>query len=68
MNRRPHPRRRQGNDGPPVVSLSRGPRLHHDGCVAISPALTQAIWSHPAGYYVNILSARDPHGAVRAQL
>lgn len=57
-----------GRTGQTVVALSRGPRLHHQGCVPLSSALTRAIWSHPGGYYVNILSARYPRGAVRAQL
>jgi hypothetical protein len=57
-----------GTAGGTVVSLSSGPRLHHQGCVSINPALTQRIWIHPNGYYVNVLSSRYPNGAVRAQL
>jgi hypothetical protein len=57
-----------GKSGPTLVSLSTGPRLHHEGCVPIRPALTAAIWRRPAGYYVNVLSTQYPRGAVRAQL
>ncbi len=58
----------RGHTGSTVVPLSRGPRLHHEGCVTLSPTVTRAIWSHPGGYYVNVLSAQYPRGAVRAQL
>jgi hypothetical protein len=58
----------KGKTGAPVLALSTGPRLHHQGCVPISLAVTKLIWSHPNDYYVNILGARYPHGAVRAQL
>jgi hypothetical protein len=57
-----------GRSGAAVVPLSTGPRLHHEGCVSISPALTRTIWGNPGGYYVSILSAQNPKGAVRAQL
>ena len=54
--------------GSPVVSLTSGSRLHHEGCVPIRPATTSAIWHAPAGYSVNIVSAQYPQGAVRGQL
>jgi hypothetical protein len=57
-----------GRAGPIVVVLSAGPRLHHQGCVTISPTVGQAIVSNPTAYYVNIHSGRYPAGAVRAQL
>lgn len=57
-----------GKRGAIVVPLSSGPRLRHEGCVPISPATTTSIWSHPNAYYVNIVSAQYPNGAVRAQL
>jgi CHRD domain len=57
-----------GKAGAPVLGLSSGPRLHHEGCVSISPTVTRTIWSHPHAYYVSIASAQYPRGAVRAQL
>lgn len=51
-----------------VIALSPGPRLHHQGCVAVSPALSGRIWAHPRGYYMNIHSKQYPRGAVRGQL
>ena len=61
----------RGSQGQPaeiVVPLATGPRLHHQGCVTVSPAVTKTIWSTPSRYYVNILSTRYPAGAVRGQL
>jgi len=58
----------KGKSGNIVVPLSTGPALHHQGCVPVSAALVKAIERHPAGYYVNVHSARYPSGAVRAQL
>jgi CHRD domain-containing protein len=57
-----------GPTGQTVIALSPGPRLHHQGCVAVSPALSRRIWARPRGYYVNIHSKQYPRGAVRAQL
>ncbi len=57
-----------GRTGPVAVSISPGPRLHHQGCVAVSPSLTRSIWSNPTGYYVSVQSAGYPAGAVRGQL
>ncbi len=57
-----------GRTGPAVLSISHGSRLHHQGCVAVSPTLTHSIWSNPTGYYVSIQSAGYPAGAVRGQL
>jgi hypothetical protein len=51
-----------------VVPLSTAPRLHHQGCVTLSPVLTKAIWHAPSRYYVNIHSTQYPGGAVRGQL
>ena len=57
-----------GRSSAVVVALSTAPRLHHQGCVSVSPTLGKAIMSKPSGYYVNIHSIRYPTGAVRAQL
>lgn len=57
-----------GQAGKVAVSLSTGPRLHHEGCVHVSPAVINAIEGKPQEYYVNIHSAQYPSGAVRAQL
>lgn len=57
-----------GRSGKPVVSLSRGRRLHHQGCVRVNPAMISSIESKPQDYYVSIHSAQYPAGAVRAQL
>ena len=57
-----------GTSGTVLVALSSGPRLHHRGCLAVVPRQVRAIERNPPGYYVNILSSRNPTGAVRAQL
>lgn len=57
-----------GRSGPVVAVLSSGPKLHHRGCRAISPAQSRAFWKRPGGDYVNGDSRRYPGGAVRAQL
>lgn len=57
-----------GRAGQSVIVLSPGRRLHHQGCVPVSPALTSRIVARPGGYYVNIQSRQYPQGAVRAQL
>jgi hypothetical protein len=57
-----------GHSGPVLVALSSGPKLHHRGCLAISPTVSRAIWKQPSAYYVNVHSLQYPGGAVRAQL
>ncbi len=57
-----------GRVGSVILALSTGPRLHHQGCVSLSPGLSKLIMGNPSGYYVNIPSVQYPAGAVRAQL
>jgi CHRD domain len=57
-----------GHAGRLLMTFLAGPRLHHQGCVSVSPALSKAVMKDPSGYYLNIPSARYPAGAVRAQL
>ena len=58
----------KGHPGKILVPLSRGTRLHHQGCVRVSPAVAKAIAGDPSRYYVNIHSTQYPAGAVRGQL
>ena len=58
----------KGKSGRVAVPLSTGPRLHHQGCVPVSPGLVKTIEHNPPDYYVNIHSAQYPGGAVRGQL
>ncbi|MGZ4332012.1 MAG: CHRD domain-containing protein [Solirubrobacteraceae bacterium] len=57
-----------GRTGQVVIALSPGPRLHHQGCVPLSPAVSRRIWAQPHGYFVSIRSKQFPEGAVRGQL
>ena len=57
-----------GQSGGSVVALGAGPRLHHQGCAGVSPAVSKKIWADPGRYNVNIESKQYPRGAVRAQL
>ncbi|MHB8694684.1 MAG: CHRD domain-containing protein [Solirubrobacteraceae bacterium] len=54
--------------GATALTLSPGPKLHHRGCMKISPALSKQIWASPRSFYVTVTSAQNPGGAVRAQL
>ncbi len=57
-----------GQSGTVFVPLSKGPHLHHQGCVAVGTNVAKAIEVNPHGYYVDIQSSQYPAGAVRAQL
>lgn len=57
-----------GETGPIVVSLPYSPHGQMSGCTAASAQAIQAIIKDPAGYYVNVHTARHPQGAVRGQL
>jgi len=57
----------RGVEGPIVLPLFAG-TLRHNGCVATTAALIQAIERNPHAYYVNIHTKQHPGGVVRAQL
>ncbi|WP_249009849.1 CHRD domain-containing protein [Conexibacter sp. DBS9H8] len=57
-----------GKPGKMVLVLSPGPRLHHQGCVHAPAAVWNGLKAAPGHYFVNITSAHNPSGAVRAQL
>jgi serine/threonine-protein kinase len=52
--------------GPVVVPL--GGTYSSSGCTSANASVTAAILDDPAGYYVNVHTARFPDGAVRGQL
>lgn len=53
-----------GSPGRPLVNLTIG----SNSCAYISASLMQDIMSNPSNYYVDVLSAAFPKGAVRGQL
>jgi hypothetical protein len=57
----------KGKAGNVVVPLFTG-ALKTKGCVKAAKSLITAIEKHPAGYYVNIHTAKYPAGAVRGAL
>lgn len=57
-----------GSAGHVFLTLSAGPRLHHQGCVSVTSHAISTIEVNPRGYYVDIASVRYPKGVVRAQL
>jgi hypothetical protein len=48
--------------------LTPGPRLHHQGCIRLTPATWSAVHTHASAYTVEIDSAKYLAGAVRARL
>jgi CHRD domain len=62
---------RPNQNGPIVVPLtqpSSGDPGASSGCVAVDPALAQAILKNPHKYYANVHTSAFPNGAVRGQL
>jgi CHRD domain len=59
-----------GANGPVVVDFNAPPdaKGRTKGCVAAAESLVNAIWSNPAGYYVNVHNSDFPGGALRGQL
>ncbi len=53
-----------GAPGRPLVNLQIG----SDSCAYVNAALLQDIMANPSDYYVDVLSASFPKGAVRGQL
>jgi CHRD domain-containing protein len=65
-----HPGRRN-QSGPPLVPLtapSSGDPGAASGCVAVDPAVAQAILKNPHKYYFNVHTTAFPNGAARGQL
>jgi len=59
-------RGRAGVAGPVVVPL--GTTYARKGCATATLTITNAILARPAGFYVNVHTAKYPAGAVRGQL
>jgi hypothetical protein len=55
-----------GTAGPVVVPF--GSAFKRSGCTTAPAAVANAIVKNPAGYYVNIHTAKFPGGAIRGQL
>ena len=52
--------------GPVVVPL--GGAFRSAGCTTSTAAIVKAIEKNPAGFYVNVHTAKFPNGAIRGQL
>ncbi|MGF1549777.1 MAG: CHRD domain-containing protein [Sphingomonadaceae bacterium] len=57
-----------GQKGPRVIELEAPTDGDSDGCQFIGEDLADAIIANPAGYYVHVVNADYPNGAVRGQL
>ena len=53
-----------GTNGPVVATF----QTSDTGCITIDSALGKDIKQHPENYYVNVLNADYPDGAIRGQL
>lgn len=56
----------KGKTGPVVVVF--GPRYKPAGCIVVRPVVVNAIASAAYYYYLNVVTAKYPKGALRAQL
>jgi hypothetical protein len=57
-----------GVAGPPVVTFGAFVDGSAEGCVTVERALVKAIRKNRSAYYVNVLNADFPDGAIRGQL
>ena len=57
-----------GQNGPPVVTLSKLATNTWNQCVEANPKIVKDIQQNPADYYFNVHNTHYPNGAVRGQL